>query len=398
MKIFVVQDGDWTKKGPHQQHHLIEKLSVKGHKIVVIGYDHLWREEKNGFVSQKKILYNTQRFYKGANITFIRAYSIKLPLFDYLSFLFSSKKEIKRSIEEFKPDIVIGFTSLVSSYWGMRFARKRRIPYIDYWTDITHRLVPFKPFRLIAKLIEREIIKNSEIVLAINESLRDYTITMGANLAFTQVITGGIDFDRFNPSIDTRPMRTKYNISEDELVLFFMGWIYEFSGLKEVVLELSKNKGEYPNLKLLVVGEGDYYSRLREIVKQTNMEDHVILTGKRPYEEIPQLIAAADICLLPAYNNEIMRSIVPIKMYEYLAMHKPVISTKLEGVIKEFGYHNGVIYVDRPEDIVEKVNTLSNEDIQINKLRAKEFIKSYSWDEIVTHFERVLESVSNGVK
>ena len=52
----------------------------------------------------------------------------------------------------------------------------------------------------------------------------------------------------------------------------------------------------------------------------------------------------ANICLLPAYNNEVMRNIVPIKIYEYLEMGKPVIAIKLPGITKEFGKNNEVVY------------------------------------------------------
>ncbi len=68
---------------------------------------------------------------------------------------------------------------------------------------------------------------------------------------------------------------------------------------------------------------------------EKNLNGKLILTGKIPFEEIPKHIAAADICLLPAYKNEIMMNIVPIKIYEYMAMGKPVIATNLPGILKE---------------------------------------------------------------
>ena len=49
------------------------------------------------------------------------------------------------------------------------------------------------------------------------------------------------------------------------------------------------------------------------------------------------------ICLLPAHKNEIMMNIVPIKIYEYMAMGKPVIATKLPGLVKEFGEDSGIL-------------------------------------------------------
>jgi len=46
MRILVVQESDWLKRNPHQQHHLMERLSQKAHEIRVIDYDIDWRKEE----------------------------------------------------------------------------------------------------------------------------------------------------------------------------------------------------------------------------------------------------------------------------------------------------------------------------------------------------------------
>lgn len=148
-----------------------------------------------------------------------------------------------------------------------------------------------------------------------------------------------------------------------------------------------------PGLKCLIAGEGDAYEELAEIRRQHNLQDRVIFTGQRPYEEIPELIAAADICLLPAYPWEpIMQDIVPIKLYEYMAMAKPVISTNLPGVRKEFGEDNGVVYVERPEDVVPKAIELvkSGRLIELGQ-QARRFVEQNSWDKITDEFEALLK-------
>ena len=176
-----------------------------------------------------------------------------------------------------------------------------------------------------------------------------------------------------------------------------MGVLYNFSGLKEVAIELSKNKTE--NVKLLIVGDGDAFNDLQMIRGQYGLHDKVIMTGRQPFEDIPKFIASADVCILPAYNNEIMKDIVPIKMYEYLAMGKPVIVTKLPGIMKEFGNDNGVIYVDKPEDVLKRAFELIDKG-SINKegRRARKFVEKLSWDNLTDDFEGVLEEIIQGGK
>jgi glycosyltransferase involved in cell wall biosynthesis len=128
-------------------------------------------------------------------------------------------------------------------------------------------------------------------------------------------------------------------------------------------------------------------------MKQNGLGDKLILVGWQPYSEVPKYIAAADICLLPAYNNEIMRDIVPIKIYEYMASGKPVIATKLPGIMKEFGEGNGVIYVDKQEDVLERASELAENPemmMQIG-LKAAKYVQKYDWENITEEFEKVLQ-------
>jgi glycosyltransferase involved in cell wall biosynthesis len=128
--------------------------------------------------------------------------------------------------------------------------------------------------------------------------------------------------------------------------------------------------------------------------KKYNLNNRFILTGKKHYDEIPDFIAASDICLLPAYTTEkIMRDIVPIKLYEYAAMKKPVITTKLPAVMKKFGNGNGVIYVDRPEDVIkEALKITTNGSIKDIGNRARLFAERNSWEYITNEFENILQN------
>jgi len=221
--------------------------------------------------------------------------------------------------------------------------------------------------------------------------LREYALRMGARPDKTCVIRAGIDHERFGSHVDGTAVRRQYGIAEHEKVLFFMGWLYQFSGLKEVLAELAKRGGEDLGVKLLIVGDGDAFEELQRMRTDLHLENCVTLAGKQPYEKIPEFIAAADVCLLPAYNNKVMRDIVPIKMYEYMAMGKPVIATRLPGVMKEFGSDNGVLYVERPEDALGKaLEVIKADTIEANGEKARQFVRDTDWGTVVDQFEEVL--------
>jgi glycosyltransferase involved in cell wall biosynthesis len=395
MKILAVQDMSWQRKGPWQQHHLMEKLSLRGHEIRVIVFEHLWRWEKGPFFAKGERREHFNRIYEGAEVTYIRPSFVRLPLLDYFSYLLTSRTAIKKEIDAFNPDVIIGFSSVFSSYWGVRYARTSAIPFVNYWYDIIHVLNVPKPFGPLALVIEKHTIKGSTRIVTINAALTEYLITIGAPKSKIDTLPSGVDLKRFDPStIDRKTVRERYGFADSDLVLFFMGWIYPFSGLQEVANDVAKLTDRNSSLKLLIVGRGPGLAPLKEFVKQRNAEDRIIFTGYRPYAEIPELIAAADICILPAYDTEEMRHIVPIKIYEFLAMGKPVISTRLHGVLREFGTGNGVTYADSPETVVAQTTALDNFVRTRESQRALNFIKAYDWERITSDFEALLASIA----
>lgn len=173
---------------------------------------------------------------------------------------------------------------------------------------------------------------------------------------------------------------------------FSWGWIYDFSGMKEVAESLSKS--ENSDVKLMIVDEGDLYELLLRMRSERNITSKLILVGKVPFDQINQYVAAADICLLPAIKNNVMMNIVPIKMYGYMAMGRPVITTNLPGIRKEFGTKNGVVYVESPRGVLEKSLWLYNANrIKSDGIRAYSYVKDLTWDNVTDEFEYQLEEL-----
>jgi len=389
MKILFLQDTDWINRNPHQQVHLAERMVQRGHDVRVIDYEILWRDEKNRELISKRQEFSASKVFPEVKITVIRPAILKIPVLDYISMVFTYSREIRRQIKEFKPDVILAMDILIT-FLAYPIAKRNNIRVVYYTIDIDYRLIPQKFLQPLGKWIESSNIRHADLVLSINEGLREYTIRMGAQREKTEVIRAGIDLERYDPlKVSREAIRRQYGIAKDDTVLFFMGWLYHFSGLKEVAIELAKVKDQWPKIKLFVVGDGDAFEDLKKIREDYHLEQQMILAGKQPYDLIPELIAAADICLLPAYDNEIMHDIVPIKMYEYMAMGKPIVTTKLFGVMTEFGEGNGVSYADTPYQCFSKaLELMRNEEIQIEGIKTKKFVQNNSWVKITDMFEQ----------
>jgi glycosyltransferase involved in cell wall biosynthesis len=395
MKILVVQESDWLERNPHQQHHLMERMALRGHEIRVIDYPIDWPKENSpGLVYKRQVYEDVSKIKENANIDVVRPSFVKIKGLNYATLFFSHKKEIERQIKEFKPDIILGL-GILNTYNASKISKKHGIPFVYYFIDVLHALIPEKMFQDIGKRFTQKTIENADLVITINQKLSEFAIDMGSKPDSTILIDAGIDLASYDPDLDDSRIREEYGISKDDIVLFFMGWIYEFAGMKELARALGDAKDRYPNYKILVVGDGDAYDEMCEIRDGYDMADQLILTGKQPFEKIPEFLASADFCLLPAHIDEpIMQDIVPIKIYEYLAMKKVVIASELPGISKEFGYGHGIEYIqEAPEVLTTVEDILANNRYDEIASTAREYVKSNDWEAITDKFEKSMEDL-----
>ena len=401
MRILVVQESDWIKRNPHQQHHLMELLGLRGHQIRVIDYEVEWKDSEleegdTKYKTSRKIFNSYKKVYNTDNVTVIRPPLVKMPVLNYFSVIHYHRKEIKHQIEVFKPEIIVAF-GILNANIASRLAKKAKIPFVYYFIDVLHQLIPEKSFRGIGKQITKRTIKNSSYVLTINRKLSETAIELGADPHKMDIVDAGINLKQFNYKQNNGfKLRRYFRIKNDDIVLFFMGFLYNFAGLKELAVELGKNKSKYPNIKMLIVGDGDSFEALKLIQKKYDMEEQLILTGRQKYKLMPDFIGASDICILPAYKDEIiMQDIVPIKIYEYMAMKKPVIATRLPGLVSEFGEKNGLVYINNPEEVLEVVHERfkNKKDLEEVGNMGYNFVQENDWRTLAIKFESILENL-----
>ena len=104
-------------------------------------------------------------------------------------------------------------------------------------------------------------------------------------------------------------------------ILMYVGSINE-----KINLRLLLNVARSSKVSLILVGQ-TYPGVFHEELDQLKGLKNVYFAGKRPFSEMPSWLAAADICLLPYVKGEATRYQSPLKLYEYLATGKPILST-----------------------------------------------------------------------
>ena len=107
-------------------------------------------------------------------------------------------------------------------------------------------------------------------------------------------------------------------------------------------------------------------------------------------EEVPQYIYEFDVCLMPFKRTEIGEGLLPLKMFEYLALGKPVVAISSE-VLKQF---KNVLYLadDKNAFLEEIENAITNSD-KIKSDFRRMCARKYSWKNRMTEYETAISDV-----
>ena len=128
-----------------------------------------------------------------------------------------------------------------------------------------------------------------------------------------------------------------------------------------------------PNLTFVFIGD-TYGSNLKKIRNLKN----VYFLGERPYIELPEYLHCFDVCLVPFKLTPLIRSSHPIKIYEYLAVGKPVVTTKIPDLLPM----NDLCYIAKDRnDFLEKLDeSLKENDKKLIEKRI-EFASKNTWQD-----------------
>ncbi|MFC6095399.1 glycosyltransferase [Flavobacterium qiangtangense] len=99
--------------------------------------------------------------------------------------------------------------------------------------------------------------------------------------------------------------------------------------------------------------------------------------GMKTYDELPAYLKAFDIAMMPFALNDSTKFISPTKTLEYMAAGKPIISTKIKDVVRD--YADCVALIENADDFCEAISYVSLGN-NSNLLSYKEILANTSWD------------------
>ena len=380
MKILVSSIVDLKKSQHNRPHQFVRYLSKK-HEVTVLSINDWWKggqDDLDSYSSEFSDVFKRVEYYY---LTDKKVSPIMQELF--------YRKKIKEVLKE-DFDVHLNYNTLISGHIA---AKKLKTVY-DIADDLGAMIkespqIPrlLRPFGgALGNLMIRKNIDKAEKVTVTTDLLkRAYTIPN----AKCELIPNGVDTNLFRNYGDT-----KEELGLEGFIIGYVGVLREWVDLEQVFMAL-RDLDE--GINMVVVGKEGQFKENVDLAKRYGVSDRVTFTGMVPYSQVPKYISAMDVCVIPFRSNAISANALPLKLFEYMACEKPVISSKISGIKRVA--EDKVMYASTRDEYREEILKLYRDEDLRSKMgeEGRRLVEeNYDWEKIVGQMEKILVETTAG--
>jgi len=223
---------------------------------------------------------------------------------------------------------------------------------------------------------EKKVLPHADLVITIIEEARDRVIGLGVDPGKITMVSNTVNTD----SIILPEVRKDDKCFD----IFYGGAVNRHRGLQIVIEALRILSERNINIKLHIVGDGSYKRELMALAGDKGVAHLTEFHGHKPFNEMIGILAGADAAIIPHLRNDNNDASSPNKLYQYMYLNKPVISsncTSLERIITETD--TGFIYRhDSPDELaalLERIVVSGELLEEKGKNGRKAVLEKYNW-------------------
>ncbi len=244
--------------------------------------------------------------------------------------------------------------------------------------DLTDDLAAYrgknnKKYYYIKKCTE-QLVDRSSMLIVTASTLFDMYRNAAKNIC---LVPNGFDSDLFSRNSAVTPENIK---GIKGPVVGFIGTLFSFLDYDLLEFIIEKN----PDKSFVFIGncEESVKERWAEISRSKN----VYWLGKKPKDEIPSYVNSFDLCINPFRVDDVSKSVSPLKVFEYLAMKKPVVSVNMESLQNE-EISKYIYFSSSYQDFHDKINFAISEKGSFENRLDYDVVMKYSWERL---FEKLV--------
>ncbi|MBX3349516.1 MAG: glycosyltransferase family 4 protein [Nitrospira sp.] len=260
-----------------------------------------------------------------------------------------------------KADIVISTSpQFFNGLAGYVVSRMKRVPWVleirDLWPESILAVGVIKnPFIIhLLEWLELFAYRQADRIVPVTDAFQRYIEGKGIPKEKISVIKNGADLTLYKPVTGTNRLAELLGV-QGKFVAAYLG-THGMAHHLETVLYAAQRLREYPDIVLILAGDGAERQRLAALRNKLGL-DNVLMLDQQPKEQMPWLWALSDVSLILLKKSDLFKTVIPSKIFESMAMEKPII-LGVEGESADIVRAADAGYCIEPENTEELVTRL----------------------------------------
>ncbi|MBN1569570.1 MAG: glycosyltransferase [Acidobacteria bacterium] len=252
------------------------------------------------------------------------------------------------------PDFLV-FSAMLPKLFGARIVLDLHDPMPELMRSI-FGLPSGHPFVVALMQLEKWSIRFADFVLTPNVSFRNLFISRGCPPEKIQIVMNSPQEDIFNPAVNNNETFDSLNDNHSFRIMYH-GLIVERHGLDIAIEAVSRISDIISGIEFHIFGNPTpYMEQMKKLIAQKGLQKRVLFHGHQSQANIAREIANSHLGLIPNRSGPFTEINMPTRIFEYLAIGRPVIVPSTRGIRDYFNDGNMIFFKQESiEDLANKI-------------------------------------------
>jgi glycosyltransferase involved in cell wall biosynthesis len=331
------------------------------------------REDANG-IHVERIPIKRERGGKGS---YIKQYS----LFILRAFLYLTKGSFWRRYDfvhvHNMPDVLV-FSALVPKLRGAKIILDLHDPVPELMQTIFGLSEESSTIRVLKRL-EKWSTGFADHVLTVNKACKEIYSSRSCPGEKISVVLNSPEEKLFSP----RPPSLNGHNPSEEFRILYHGSLLPRNGFDLAVEALAQLRRSIPQACLVVCGEStSFFAKTMDLAAKRGLTEHIKYVGVKDRAGIVEVIASCDVGVIPNRRNIFTEINTPTRIFECLAVGKPVIAPRARGILDYFGDDDLIFFeLGNSDDLARKLEFAYRHPLETREIveRGQNVYRAHSW-------------------
>lgn len=233
-------------------------------------------------------------------------------------------------------------------------------------------------FFLASQNRELEAMEKSAALVQLSEVSKRQSISQGISASKIHVVPNAVSESELGRTVTKPEIREELGLLGRKTLVGTITSIVPYEGLDDLIRATKL----LPEVNCIIVGEGESKPRLERLVHELGLEERVRFVGKQPTATIWKWYSVLDIFVIPRKNQEVCRSVTPIKTLMAQANGVPVVSSDLPALREVTGNRAVYFPAENPDELAKALKSIINANPDIVRTQSKlarQWVRTKTW-------------------